>query len=305
MDTLLQRIDGVAYEAFARGPVPPALSKGLRVPRLRGLGALRVLAPGAPFRARTSPAGGSSSCPAASTRPVAAVAPPVHVRKASFGRCDDATEPRSGADVERSRSLSIREGATYFTIGIAALAALFDGFQAASESVTIGVYNYNRWRPELQGMLGDFTSLVPVCLHCDHTLPFRDWLLSVRETFVSVQTHAQLPISQNSVTICWPPEFTRPKCMPIILGSEPDRNLSSGGLEISPLPYAPPTSMPWGLSLTLRPLEEPQPYIEMEFDAHARYQPVKARTRLIRFYAVSIVCSTGSPAIRTVLYGNC
>lgn len=286
----------VAYEAFAGGSVPPPLSKGVQY-RDYASWERRVLAPGTPFRARMTEWWRKQ----ASGRPRDRYLP--LGRRFPFGKplvADSQRRRHLDPDlISRIETLSIREGTTYFTIGLAALAALLADLKR-HPSVTIGVYIYNRWRPDLQGVLGDFTSLVPVCLHCDPALPFREWLLSVRETLVNAQTHAQLPISQFRHDLqaggIRPPEVHA-----IVLGSVPDRHVSCGALEISPLPYAPPTSMPWGLTVVLKPLEDQQPYIEMEFDARL-YQPAKAHRLFERFHRLlDRIASDPDGTVREVL----
>jgi hypothetical protein len=269
---------GLAYKAVAAGSPPPRLSTVLQY-RDYAAWERRVLSPGTPLRARIVDWWRQQAAGRPRDEPL-----PLG-RRFPFGKplMTGATRRRNlGPELaSRMETFSAREGATYFAIALAVFAALLTELKR-SASITIGVYIFNRWHPGFQNVLGNFTSLVPVCLHCDHRRPFREWLLSVRETLANAQAHAQLPTAQLEHDLLeggtWPPIVHA-----IIIGPVPDRPISFGALKFAFIPEPIAISMPWGFSIILSSLGEHQPHIDLEFDARL-YDPAKAHRLFDRFH---------------------
>lgn len=291
---------GEAYEAFAADSPPPSTPRGLQY-RDYAAWERRVLAPGAPLRARLTEWWRQQ----AANRPPDGPLPMQRRFRFSKPRVSDA-RLRRNLDPElisRIEAFSTAERATYFAIGLALFAALLAAIKR-HPSVTVGVYVSNRWRPEMQGVLGNFTSLVPVCLYCDHALPFREWLRSVQETLINVQAYAQLPVTQFGPDLqaggIRPPEVHA-----IVVGpAAPDRHIPFGPLEFACVVHAPPPTMPWGLSIGLGSFEERPPHILVEFDAH-KYDAAKVCRLFERFYRLLDSVTRNSASSLAALLNRC
>jgi amino acid adenylation domain-containing protein len=89
-------------------------------------------------------------------------------------------------------ALAARSGATTYMVGLAALGVVLAS-EASRERIVIGCYMSGRNRTALHDVLGDFTTLVPLCLACEPDRPFRDWLAVVRRVVTETAARATIP----------------------------------------------------------------------------------------------------------------
>ncbi|MGB9020877.1 MAG: condensation domain-containing protein, partial [Pseudolabrys sp.] len=129
-------------------------------------------------------------------------------------------------------------------------------------------------------MLGLFTNPVTVILNCDLTDTFRKWLSVVRQHFLAVQAHADLPYEllrsemhkQNVVM---------PEIRAILAARTLYRGpLRFGGLEMVPV-EGPLTKMPSGFTIAFTEMDEAQRCLA-QFDAE-KYDPAGVRHLIARF----------------------
>jgi amino acid adenylation domain-containing protein len=98
---------------------------------------------------------------------------------------------------EAARSLEAiarRVGATYFTVRLAAFAALLAD-RSARSTVVIAVGFANRNRVETQNMVGPFLNPIHLVISYDENKIFFDWLAFVRDRVFEATTRGELPFS--------------------------------------------------------------------------------------------------------------
>ena len=187
---------------------------------------------------------------------------------------------------QRLNELGQKESATCHAVRLAAFAALLAA-ETGQRDLVIGSWLNSRRHEATQEMLGLFTNPVTVILNCDLTDTFRKWLSVVRQQFLAVQAHADLPYEllrremhkQNVVM---------PEIRAILAARTLYRGpLRFGGVEMVPL-EEPLVKMPSGFVIAFAERDEAQ-HCLAQFDAR-RYDPAGVRHLIARFkYLVDAV----------------
>ena len=87
------------------------------------------------------------------------------------------------------------EASSYFIVRLAAFIALL-GDVTGQPDLVVGTYVTTRTRLALQHMMGLFSCLVVLRFRFDAGHTFRDWLLTVRDSFLEQAAHAALPYEE-------------------------------------------------------------------------------------------------------------
>jgi amino acid adenylation domain-containing protein len=179
----------------------------------------------------------------------------------------------------RLNELGQKESATHHVVRLAAFAALLAA-ETGDRNVVVGSWLNSRRDEAAQQMLGLFTNPVTVVLNCDLTDTFRKWLLVVRQHFLAVQEHADLPYEwlrremhkQNVIM---------PEIRAILAARTLYRGpLRFGGVEMVPL-EEPRANMPSGFVVAFTERDEAQRCLA-QFDAK-KYDPAGVRHLIARF----------------------
>jgi amino acid adenylation domain-containing protein len=178
----------------------------------------------------------------------------------------------------RLNELGHKESATYYVVRLAAFAALLAA-ETGDREIVIGSYMNSRRHEAVREMLGLFTNPVAVILNCDLTNTFREWLLTVRQRFLAVQAHADIPYewlrremhNQNVVM---------PEIRAMLNVGQPHRALRFAGLELVSLGQL-FDKMHWGFVVRVAEEDEEQD-CSVYFDAGI-YDPAGVRDLIDRF----------------------
>jgi amino acid adenylation domain-containing protein len=179
----------------------------------------------------------------------------------------------------RLNELGQKESATYYIVRLAAFAALLAA-ETGQRDVVIGTYVNCRKTEADRKMLGLFTNPVTIILNCDLTSTFREWLSVVRQHFLAVQAHADMPyewlrreLDKHKVVM--------PEIRAILAVRTPLRGpLRFAGVEMRSL-ERPLAKMPSGFIVGLEE-EDQEQGSSAHFDA-GKYDPAGVRHLIGRF----------------------
>ncbi len=181
-----------------------------------------------------------------------------------------------GLDPDASRELQAlrrRLGATYFTVHVAAIAALLAA-QTESDDLLIGTYASTRGPAETYDMFGFFANPVALRLRFEGDPGFVDWVATVRAAVIEMSAHAQSPYGQlcdELRKVCSePPELN---AIVSTWGTMPP--IRYEGLEVSPLERF-FGDMPWGFTIQVDPYWETERCVAA-FDARI-HDPAAVRS---------------------------
>jgi amino acid adenylation domain-containing protein len=102
---------------------------------------------------------------------------------------------------KRLDDLACRSSATYFTVGLAALAALIADV-TDNPTVVIGTYIDSRSHVETQNMVGRFLNTIPLVFYYDASKTFLEWLEIVRLRVFEARKRSQLPYLKLCEKFC-------------------------------------------------------------------------------------------------------
>ena len=179
---------------------------------------------------------------------------------------------------QRLEKVARQEGATYFVIRLAALAALL-AEKAGPHDVVLGAYVSGRNRVELQNMLGDFANQVMLRLRCDPRQSFRQWLRQVRKSAAEAQARAAIPCERLREQL-HSRGVSLPDIRVVFTVSEHTSPVCFGGLEVTWLKRR-VEGMPWGFCITVDQHHD-EHGCRASFDTRI-YDPSRARKWLDRF----------------------
>ncbi len=179
----------------------------------------------------------------------------------------DATVRQGLTDLART------ENTTVHAIGLAIFCALLA--QASGEPrVVVGTHFSSRSALELQGMLGNFSHLMPVSVNYEPSLPVRAWLAQVHAKAAEIQSHARVPYEELRGDLLAARQ-NAPEIQAIFGGPAVVTPAKFAGIGFEMLPHGfkgqvnasgEATAMPWGLTLSLD-VSHPQRPVEITFNA--------------------------------------
>ena len=185
---------------------------------------------------------------------------------------------------------------TVYVIWLSTLVALLSA-QTNQSELAIGAYVTTRRRPDLQNVVGDFTSLAILGFRCDLTMSFHDWLDEVRHCVAQTEQHSAIPhdLLRNDV-----PGLPQ---VEIIFGEAMDygRSRTFANLTMRRLKPVRIPSMPWGFSLSADRSPEGQSCVAY-FDAGI-HDPAAVR----HFWVVSsnfLISFLVNPISNSMKHGN-
>jgi non-ribosomal peptide synthetase component F len=182
---------------------------------------------------------------------------------------------------QRLNRLRQQEGATLYTVWLAALVALLAA-ETGQPDIIVGSYVANR-RREVQNMIGYFTNLATLSFRLDNAMSYRDWLSKVRTRAAAVEARCEIPqetLRQELQRL----DVTLPT-VSLIFGAPMGRTRAAtefGGLQVS-RQYRPiGVQMPWGFSMNLLEANDLQS-LGITFDAGI-YDPEGVRRFVARLH---------------------
>jgi acyl-coenzyme A synthetase/AMP-(fatty) acid ligase/acyl carrier protein len=158
--------------------------------------------------------------------------------------------------------------ATYFTLRMAVY-SVWAARAAQQSSVAVGAYMSQRDRAGLHDMFGFFSNLVGFCFHIPKHARFVDWLRTVHDHRIALQTANHIPY--QVVEDHARRSGIRPPSIQTILHIASHRTVTRfGGVEVKWLARG-NGRMPWGFSVVFNPADEARSCVVM-FDARI-YDP--------------------------------
>jgi amino acid adenylation domain-containing protein len=134
------------------------------------------------------------------------------------------------------REVARAEGTTAYAV-LAAAFALLLGRYAGSDDLLVGTLLANRPRPELEGLVGFFSCLVPLRVRIDAHVSAAELVRRVHHTVLDVQEHAAVPFDRLVDLAGVRRDFTRPPLVQAVLSmtDAPSVALSLPGVGVEPL----------------------------------------------------------------------
>ncbi len=146
------------------------------------------------------------------------------------------------AVVRALRALGRREGATAFTVLLAAFQAFLHRLTGQTD-LLIGVPVAGRERPEVEGLVGLFVNTLVVRGRVDAQATFRELLAHARETILDATDHADLPFDLLIEHLQPERDLTRGPLVQVMLAyQEHETALTAGELTLRPFPVDKGTS---------------------------------------------------------------
>lgn len=151
--------------------------------------------------------------------------------------------------IQRLDALGRAQRTTVFALYQAALAA-FLAAETGERNVVIGSYASIRRRPSLHNTFGPFLNLIALHYRVDPELSFRNWTAVARDTLAATEAHSDLPFELLSAELA--SQGAQTPEIRLIFNLVEENVPRIGNLKIETVGYSPRT-MPWGLTVVMRP----------------------------------------------------
>src|SRR5262245_13154473 len=151
------------------------------------------------------------------------------------------------------KALGRRHGATLYMTALAGWAALMSRL-SGQEDVVIGAPVANRRRVELENLIGLFVNMLPLRFQAPDSLSVGELTVRVSSQVIAAQEHQDIPLEQV-VELARPERsLTHSPIFQVVFTwqNAPEDTIELPGLQVSPLPVAPPAMSKFDLSLSLQ-----------------------------------------------------